>query len=541
MKSNLNRFWWIVIALGWAFDFLFWKKSPGINFAIYVILCVLTGYFLLRADAHNPAKKTLWLLPPMAFSIAITFIRQEPMTVFLAYGTTLTILMVFTLTYSGGRWLQYSLLDYLSGFFRLLGSMVASPIGLSAEMKREAAVNGEKGTAPKRSSSSIWPILRGIIIALPIVAIFAGLLASADLVFGQRLEEFMQLFNIEKLPEYLFRMFYILVLAYALAGVYLHAASKSSDAKLMGEEKHLIPVFLGFVEASIVLGSVVALFTVFVVIQFQYFFGGQANINVEGYTYSEYARRGFGELVMVAFFSLLLLLGTSSVTRRESQLQRRIFSWLGIAFVSLVIVMLISAFDRLVLYESAYGFSRLRTYTHVFILWLGALLVAVVVLEIFERQRAFALAAVIAALGFVISLGILNVDGFIVRQNVNRAVAGFDLKVNQTGRADFDASYLSELSLDSVPSLAEVFQTQPLSAPVKEGVGAALKCYAVNLAEEGDRPWQSFHFSRWTAERVLRSLESDLKEYRLDEERDWANTVIAPSGEEYHCAGYYWD
>jgi len=278
-----------------------------------------------------------------------------------------------------------------------------------------------------------------------------------------------------------------------------------------------------------------------VVIQFQYFFGGQANINVEGYTYSEYARRGFGELVMVAFFSLLLLLGASSVTRRESQPQRRTFSWLGIALVSLVIVMLISAFDRLVLYERAYGFSRLRTYTHVFILWLAALLVAVVVLEIFERQRAFALAAVIAALGFVISLGILNVDGFIVRQNVNRAVAGFDLKVNQTGRADFDASYLSELSLDSVPSLAEVFQTQPLSAPVKEGVGAALKCYAVNLAEEGDRPWQSFHFSRWTAERVLRSLESDLKEYRLDEERDWANTVIAPSGEEYHCAGYYWD
>lgn len=541
MKSNLNRFWWIVIALGWAFDFLFWKKGPGINFASYVALCVVTGFLLLRADAHKPAKNTLWLLPPLAFTAAITFIRQEPMTTFLAYATTLTIMMVFTLTYTGGRWPEYSLLDYLGGFFRLLGSMVASPIGISTEMKREAPDNGEQNGTPKRGPVSIWPILRGILIALPIVAIFAGLLSSADLVFGQRLEEFIELFNIEKLPEYLFRMFYILVLGYVLAGVYLHAASKSSDIKLVGEDKPPVPVFLGYVEASIVLGSVVALFAVFVVIQFQYFFGGQANINIEGYTYSEYARRGFGELVLVAFFSLLLFLGASSVTRRETQFQRRVFSGLGIALVSLVIVMLVSAINRLVLYESAYGFSRLRTYTHVFILWLGLLLVAVVLLEMLERQRAFALAAVLAALGFVLSLGIMNVDGFIVRQNVDRAMQGYDLKVNRDGRAGFDASYLSELSLDSVPQLAKSFQTLPLPADVKEGVGAALKCYAVDLAGEEERPWQAFHFSRWTARRVLTSLEPDLAAYRLEDEREWAKTVITPSGEKYRCAGSYWD
>jgi hypothetical protein len=158
-----------------------------------------------------------------------------------------------------------------------------------------------------------------------------------------------------------------------------------------------------------------------------------------------------------------------------------------------------------------------------------------------ERQRAFALAAISAALSFVLSLGIINVDGFIVRQNVNRAVAGFDLNVNRNGRADFDASYLTELSLDSVPPLAKTFRTQSIPANVKEGVGAALKCYAVDIAGAVERPWQSFHFSRWNAERVLGSLESELKGYRLNDERDRAQTVITPSGEEYHCAGFYWD
>ena len=115
---------------------------------------------------------------------------------------------------------------------------------------------------------------------------------------------------LEKLPEYIFRLIYILVFGYALAGTFLHSASQSNEEKLIGEDKPAIPPFLGFTETSIVLGSVVILFAFFVVIQFQYFFGGQTNIHIDGYTYSEYAVRGFGELVTVAFFALLLLLGS---------------------------------------------------------------------------------------------------------------------------------------------------------------------------------------------------------------------------------------
>ncbi len=118
------------------------------------------------------------------------------------------------------------------------------------------------------------------------------------------------------------------------------------------------------------------------VIQVRYFFGGQANISVAGFTYSEYARRGFGELIFVAFFSLLMILGLGAVTRRESLAQQRVFSGLSAAIVVLVMVMLVSAYERLLLYETAYGFSRLRTYTHVALVWIGILLAAVVVLEI---------------------------------------------------------------------------------------------------------------------------------------------------------------
>lgn len=524
MKSNPNRFWWVVFALGWAFDFLFWEKAPGINIALYVVLCLVAGILLLRADGHRPTRNTILLLPLIAFFAIITFVRREPMTVFLSVVLIMFLMGLFAMSFLGGRWPAYSLLDYLNRFLRLIGSMIARPLGFSADVKRKQAEGGEG------NASQVWPVVRGILIALPIVAIFAALLSAADLVFSQRLEDFIELFNLEDLPEYIFRLVYILVFAYAIAGAFLHAATQSKEEKLLGEEKPVVPTFLGFTESAIVLGSVALLFAAFVSIQFQYFFGGQTNIQIDGYTYSEYARRGFGELVTVAFFSLLLILSASGITRRETETHRRVFSGLEIGIVALVLVMLLSAFQRLVLYETAYGFSRLRTYTHVFMIWLALLLIAVVVLELLRRERAFALAAVISALGFALTLGIMNVDGFIVRQNVNRAVKG----------ESFDVSYLSELSFDAVPALTSAYQTQTLPASVKEGVGAALACFKSKQIRNSDPiPWQSFHYSRAIAFQQLDSLEPDLEKYQEDDE-DWSYIVITPSGKEYRCYSF-WD
>ena len=55
-----------------------------------------------------------------------------------------------------------------------------------------------------------------------------------------------------------------------------------------------------------VLAGVALLFAAFVLVQFRYFFGGAQNIGIEGYTFAEYARRGYGELMAVAVLSLLL-------------------------------------------------------------------------------------------------------------------------------------------------------------------------------------------------------------------------------------------
>ncbi len=525
--KRTNILWIAALALGWLFDFLFWKHTPGINFAIYTVLCLAGGFLVIGLNGVKASWKTLLLVIPILFFAVMTFIRAEGMTVFLSVLFVLTLMGVLAASLTGGRWLLYSLSDYVVNIALLVVSMIARPIIFLTENKKQAETEGTVAdiAAARRSGwKRVWAILRGLLIALPIVAIFAALLSSADLVFAQRMDDFIKLFRLEKLPEYMFRVFYIFVFAYALAGVILHAAQKSKNEKLVGQEKPLVPQFLGFTEAAVVLGAVVALFGLFVVIQFQYFFGGQTNIGLEGYTYAEYARKGFGELVAVAFFSLLLLMGLSGIVKRQNLAQRWTFSGLGIGMVALIGVMLVSAFKRLVLYETVYGFTRLRAYTHVFMIWLAVLLAVVVVLDILRKERAFALACMLASIGFAASLALINVDGFIVRHNVARAVQGEDL----------DAGYLASLTYDAVPGLADALQDESLPADTRDAVGAALACWVNRSTSEPDTNWRSFTLTRLQAEKALEDVQGILDNYTIHDE-EWPPRAETPQGESYDC------
>ena len=522
MQKYSTLLWFLAFALGLSFDLLFWDvTSPGVSFLIFSALTLTGGILLLWKGQIRPARNTWLLLAPIAFFAFFTFVRLEPLTAFLGYSLTLALMGILALTYQSGRWPLYSLADYFAGFFRMLFSLIAEPLIFQTQVNKTKAETDPVEKPP----SAFWPVVRGLLFAIPVLAFFTVLLASADMVFSQRIDDLIKLFSLEKLPEYIFRLVYISILAYALAGLLLHAAKPAMDEKLIGLEKPLIPAFLGFTESAIVLGSINLLFASFVFIQFQYFFGGLQNIKLDGYTYADYARNGFGELVTVAFFSLLLFLGLSAITRRSEGKQRPIFSGLGIFLVAMVGVMLASAFQRLMLYEMAYGFTRLRTYTHVFIIWLALLLLATIILELRNRQRVFALAAIIAALGFAASLCLMNVDGFIVRQNIARHVGGDRL----------DVGYLASLSTDAVPVLTGFYQSKTLDAATRDRVGAALACFdaqAASRIEDESADWRTFHLSRYLAARSLAPL--NLSGYEFAD-KDYRSSVTTPLGETYNC------
>jgi hypothetical protein len=525
MPVSPKRLFWSSLIIAWIFDLFFWKKAPGISFFIYVILLAAAAVLLARLESKRAAWMSLLLLIPLAFFSAMTFIRLEPFTQVINYTMSLGLLALFAMTFQGGRWMIYSGSDYIAGFFRLCGSVIVRAGEMWATLCRQPKETENKKT------STVWPVIRGLLLALPVVVIMASLLASADPVFSRSLTDLTSIFKIKNLGELIFRAIYILALAYALIGVFLHIFFASQDDRLIGLDKPVIAPFLGWVEALIILASVDILFTFFVGIQFRYFFGGQTNINIEGYTYSEYARRGFGELVLVAFLSLLLFQGLSAITHRQQHNQRRWFSLLGIGLVVLVVVILISAFQRLLLYEQYYGFSRLRIYPHVFMIWLGVLLVATVILEVLQRQRAFALAVCLAVIGFGATINLLNVDAFIVRQNVARTASGWEL----------DMPYLTGLSDDATPAMFEMFTASGYSQTIKNEIGASLACKAeLSKSEQKQKPWASFHLGKYQAAALFDAYHNRLAEYPILRTGQ-QDLMVSVNGEEKSCLVTYID
>jgi hypothetical protein len=165
----------------------------------------------------------------------------------------------------------------------------------------------------------------------------------------------------------------------------------------------------------------------------------------------------------------------------------------------MVMVMLVSAYQRLVLYEQAYGFSRLRTYTHVAIGWLAAALVVFLVILFLGKLRRLAPAALALSCGFTLSLVLVNVDDFIVDRNAARYAAS----------GDVDIAYLSTLTDDAIPRMVAL--VPETSGQEAQDLLAALACRRHSLEALDERlEWPSAHASRSRALTALDTIDAEL-------------------------------
>jgi hypothetical protein len=474
----------ICLVLGITFDVLFWGKPIGLSFPLFTALLIIVGLWLATQAGVKPARPSLWLLAPIGFFALMFLFRTEPLTLFVSFVATLACLALLAVTFAGAEWPRFGFADYVA---KLAGFLPLGALALK---------DGSQPARGKADRSVAGSIARGLLLVLPLLFVLGFLLSSADAYFADWMQSMFGALSFDKGPEYLVRAVLVAIVAFIIAAALGYALTKSKKHSMIGEEKPLMRPFLGFGEAATMLASVNVLFAVFVAVQFRYFFGGLANVaeGPTGLTFAEYARRGFGELVVVALISLVFYISLSAVTARLRGRQQVWFSGFGIFLFAMVAVMLVSAFQRLLLLEEAYGFTRFRTYPHVFMIWLGLLLLAVVILEARQRQRAFALAVVSACLGFAATLAVINVDNFIVNVNVDRAKVGMEL----------DHRYLGTLSDDAIPALAREYLLARADGndELANRLEVALACHFAsrpgsNTTPEAlsSLPWQSFSFS----------------------------------------------
>lgn len=518
--SNLLIAFTIAVLL----DLLFFEKMWGWHWAVAVNLFLIATVISTRLEGKQIPLTSLTLMVLTSLTALLTGFRSANSTsVALVLVSGLGMLLV-TVSLLNGQWMQFRLRELIGEFFKLIPSgvigtplLVLEGIQLSQESKEQNPKSGRRGLA----------VLRGVLITIPLLLLFGLLLASADTIFSDMLGSAFDWLKFDIFDNFVQHAIIILLLTWFGTAALWHALSKSGKQLAIQPDKPLFKPFLGMTETSIALISLNVLFAFFLVVQFRYFFAGSANVSIDGFTFAEYARRGFFELVAVALIASVLYFSLASFTKRDTQAKKRAFSVMAGLLLAQVGVMLISAFQRLRLYEQAYGFTSARLAAHVFMVFVGLLLLALIIMELTNSFRRLGLVLVLGVLAFALVMVGLNEDALIARLNLERAVQGEKL----------DADYLvHSLSNDAVPMLFHTMDDAELTPELREKLQLVMACRYANFKDVyGDTPWQSSTIPVVVAEKLYKQHEEVLNDLPVWDHN--SASIVTIDGEVIWCDG----
>jgi hypothetical protein len=479
----------VSLFFGLLFDYFFYEKIPGIAFPLYIILVVVGLFAIAHFFKKQISKEVFWLLVPLIFFSAMVFVRSSDLLTFLNVVASLLLLLVIAEVSFDEKVKNFLVGDYIKIFF--LPFKFIRPL-----FKTLSNLFSLRGV--NKDQKALSQVVKGTLMAIPVLFVFLLLFSSADLIFQKYVSD---LIGIDIESETIFRSILVLIATLVYIGAYTYSFREKENQ--IAEQQNSKGHSVGHIESSILLGSVNVLFFIFILVQLTYLFGGENNISAQGFTFAEYARRGFFELIAVAIISLLLLLSTEKYVVKKETDHALGFKVLSTALVVQVILIMASAFTRLSLYEQAYGFTTLRLYSHAFIILL-AVIFCLLLYKIYKdkRENTFAFRVFISIALFLAVINFLNPDVFVARHNIERFTT--------TGKLDI--YYLSRLSSDAIPDTIKILDIS--NEDLRKGFARELYLRAQNGDSLYFSKWQSLNISRMRAEKILNSKMRELEPYK---------------------------
>ncbi|MFD1851692.1 DUF4153 domain-containing protein [Oceanobacillus bengalensis] len=328
-------------------------------------------------------------------------------------------------------------------------------------------------------------ILIGLVIGGPLLLIIIGLLMSADAVFEEFVLHFPRFITQFNFWDGLIRTALVVVITLLFFGIFqvLSTASKLEKRLSTSIDKKKRWDSLTVLTILVMLNAVYVLFAV---IQFQYFFHDGLQ---EGYTYATYARRGFFELLFVTLLNWSILLSCLRLVESPSKVMKVTMKIMYSILIVVSGIMLASAYQRLSMYEAAYGYTLDRLLAHAVMIFL-IVIFAYTLIHVWVESIALLHFYLIAGLIFYTALNVVNIERIIVDGNLER--------FKETEKIDL--YYLNSLSYTGVDGLIELYEIDP-NYPELEYMLVNRKYEVLNRSDE---TWQSFNF---TKERVIEDLE----------------------------------
>ena len=516
------------VLLGILGDVLLRQTPWGLNVLLFVGALVAAFVMLvLRRRQEFWSRQTIALNGALVFFAAMFVWRDSHELKVFDTLAILTILAILTLPVLKIKTQIAGVFHYVIGFIWAGLSVVSAPFILifgDIEWKTLPQIGWSK---------HLISVLRGVLIAAPLVLIFGALFVAADAVFQGIVEQTLNIRADIVVSHIMLTAFFSWIIAGYLRGSLVETFSDDAkkvfpenkeiekpknlsvtdikdEAEPKPEEKpkteekkkwswqnfdnSIFPkVFtLGAIEVSIVLGLINLLFLAFVIVQIPYLFGGMDLVqNTPDFKLAEYARRGFGELVAVAALVLPILLISHWLLRKDNPLNEKIFRVLAGMNIVLLFVIMLSATQRLLLLTGnlGYGLTTVRLYPMIFMIWLALIFIWFTLTVLRGAREQFAWGALWSAFVILGAVNVLNPDAYIARTNI---------RLMQEGRS-FDAFYNANLSDDAVPVLLENLDEMSID----QRCTVAHRFRSRLRSTEDEKDFRSWNWSRWSARNKL--------------------------------------
>lgn len=269
-----------------------------------------------------------------------------------------------------------------------------------------------KGDKASKKNRTLFQILLGLLISVPLIAVTTYLLSTYDSAFYTLVGEIFENLNVAQIIVSLVVAVIITPFIYSFSLVLEKKNTDGEKLKVTSLTPKCPPVVLNTFLLSVSVVYVIYLFS-----QLAYITSAFSFLLPEDYTASEFAREGFFQMLLIAAINLTLNGVTTAVVKRdENGKLPTLTKALNIFLCLFTLFFTASAFVGIVQYISKYGFTYLRTAVSAFII-MSAVIVIIMLASLFiKKMPRLRLITVTVSLTLVL-ISFLNIDSFVSKAN----------------------------------------------------------------------------------------------------------------------------
>lgn len=482
---------------------LFYGQDWGISIVLFMIPTILLLILLLKKNDKIKNNKALYLSIPIILLSSTYFIFNNE------FFNALNIVIIPILLGVMTVWATTDIFKIKFLISRSINLVVGSLEFIPNAIKLlKSSLKPNKEENEKTKGKTLKLIGIGLLCSLPILLIILALLISADGVFAQLFGKIMYWFSSEMVISLLLRLIAIVIIFIYLICVIYNLINKESTYNKILNKESKIKVNIDGVVVNTILTVVNVIYLVFSSIQFLYVFSyiyGDTQL-ATNFDFAQYARQGFFQLMIVSLINFVIIIITNLNVKEITSKVKKYTKAMNILMALFTVIIAISAFMRMNLYQREYGYTFLRIIVY-FILTTEIIMIIPTIIYILKGKINVFKHYFIIAIAMYVILNFTNVDYIMTKNNVDRYI-----KDSNTEEKKIDFTYLkNNTGTDAIPALIELWKNTE-DATLKRRVNNYLYDEYEDLKE--DRDIQEFNISKERAEKLLKELDLKYEKYK---------------------------